>query len=114
MKRLPAFLVLMAAALPSASQSTPSTTLATNVEEVSFDLVARDGKGRIVRDLRPEELQVFDNGAPVKLTSLRINETSPQTPGQTRLVIFSISDASRGCRQTGVRCRRRDGADLWC
>src|SRR5215471_11936759 len=88
MKRLLSIVILLAATLPSHSQSTPSTTLATNVEEVSFDLVARDGKGRIVRDLRPEELQVFDNGAPVKLTSLRINETGPQTPGSTRLVIF--------------------------
>src|SRR5262249_36239913 len=98
MKRLLSIIILLAAALPSPSQSSPSTRLATNVEEVSVDLVARDGKGRILRALRPEELQVFDNGTPVKLTSLRINEAGPQTPGPTRLVIFLFaalpSDAS--------------------
>ena len=39
-----------------------------------LDVVVRDKKGRPVRDLRPEELQVFENGQRRELTSFRLVE----------------------------------------
>jgi VWFA-related protein len=44
----------------------------TNAQEVSLDLVVHDKKNRPVVDLKPEQIEVTDNGSPVKLTSLRL------------------------------------------
>ncbi|MCL6506865.1 MAG: hypothetical protein K6T59_07555, partial [Bryobacteraceae bacterium] len=41
-------------------------------QEVLLDLVVRDKRGRLVRDLRPEEIEVYDDGVPVKLTGFRL------------------------------------------
>ena len=38
--------------------------LKTTTSEVMFDLVVRDKKARIVRDLKPAEIQVFEDGVP--------------------------------------------------
>jgi len=45
--------------------------------------VARDRKGRVVRDLRPEEIQVFEEGSKKEITSFRFVETRtvPVAPG---------------------------------
>jgi VWFA-related protein len=39
---------------------------------VTLDVVVRDKKGRTVRDLRPEEVQVFEDGAPQQIVSFRL------------------------------------------
>lgn len=39
-------------------------------DELSFDVVVRDKKGKPVQNLEPGDLKVWDNGAPVKLTRL--------------------------------------------
>lgn len=43
------------------------SSLHTTVSEVLLDLVVRDKKAHIIRDLRPEEVQVFEDGVPQKL-----------------------------------------------
>ena len=40
----------------------PQPTLRTNTSEVLLDLVVRDKHGHIIRDLRPDEIQVFEDG----------------------------------------------------
>src|SRR6266571_5300909 len=59
--------LLVAFALPTAAQDPPPELVAqvfrVEAEVVMLDLVVRDKKGRTVRDLRPEELQVFEDGA---------------------------------------------------
>jgi VWFA-related protein len=47
-------------------------TLTNNVDEVSLDLVIRDHDHRAVRNLKPEDLVVLDNGTPVKLSGLHL------------------------------------------
>lgn len=42
-------------------------TIQSNATEVMFDLVVRDKKSRIVRDLKPDEIQVFEDGVPQTL-----------------------------------------------
>jgi VWFA-related protein len=49
-----------------------SPTVKTTVDEVLLDLIVRDKKGKPVTDLKPEELNVFDNGAKQTLTSFRL------------------------------------------
>ncbi|MGA3025950.1 MAG: VWA domain-containing protein [Bryobacteraceae bacterium] len=43
---------------------------AARADEVKLDLVIRDRHGHPIRDLRPEELQITDDGDPVKVTRL--------------------------------------------
>ena len=40
-----------------------------------LDVVVRDKKGRLVRDLRPDEIQVFEDGARQEITDVRFVET---------------------------------------
>ncbi len=52
---------------------------------VMLDVVVRDKKGRLVRDLRAEEVQVFEDGAKQEVTGFRFVETgrepAPAAPG---------------------------------
>jgi VWFA-related protein len=50
---------------PEATAQTPSMSV--NANEVSLDLVVHDKKHRPVLDLKPEDIEVTDNGALVKL-----------------------------------------------
>ena len=41
-------------------------------QEVLLDLVVRDKNGNLIRDLKPEEIEVYDDGSPQRLTSFRL------------------------------------------
>jgi VWFA-related protein len=45
----------------------PEPTFRTSVNEVLLDLVVRDKHARIIRDLRPEEIQIFEDGVQQKV-----------------------------------------------
>jgi VWFA-related protein len=61
----------------------PSFRVDTGV--VMLDVVVRDKKGRMVKDLRPEEVQVFEDGVKQEVTGFRFVETGreslPAAPG---------------------------------
>jgi VWFA-related protein len=61
-----------AAETGGAAQQSETPTLSTNVDEVSLDLVVRTKGGKPILDLKPADLEVTDNGAPVKLSDLRL------------------------------------------
>ena len=93
MKNLPFYGLLLFLALPGSGQTVtnappaapqapagaPSTagtpapnplqapSVTTNVDEVSLDLVVHDKKRHLIKDLKPEDIAVTDNGTPVKL-----------------------------------------------
>ncbi len=48
-------------------------------KEVLLDVIARDKKGRNVRDLKPEEIEVYEDGVKQSIVSLRLVETDPTT-----------------------------------
>jgi VWFA-related protein len=80
MRRFVAFATLVlsvglagAQAPQPASQTTPEFRAGTAV--VVLDVVARDKKGRPVRDLKPEELQVFENDQRCEIRSFRLVES---------------------------------------
>ncbi len=52
------------------AQSGPPVAAAAKADEVTLDLVIRDKHGHPVHDLRPEELQITDDGDAVKVTRL--------------------------------------------
>ena len=47
-------------------------TLHSTVDEVSLDLIVHDKKRKLIADLKPEEIEITDNGTPVKLTDFRL------------------------------------------
>ena len=49
----------------------PGINIPANVQEVLVDLVARDKKGNLVRNLEPSDLEITDDGAAVKVKDLR-------------------------------------------
>jgi VWFA-related protein len=65
----------------AAAQSSPPATNAgqavgaAKADEVTLDLVVRDRHGHPIRDLRPEELQIIDDGDAVKVTRLHAGAT---------------------------------------
>jgi VWFA-related protein len=61
-----------APAAPVTQNSSPTPTLSTTVDEVSFDLTVRTKHNKPVLDLESSQLSVTDAGSPVQLSSLRL------------------------------------------
>src|SRR5260370_11752520 len=47
-------------------------TIRQTVQEVVLDVVVRDGRGRVVKNLKPGDLEVFENGARQEIRSFRL------------------------------------------
>lgn len=56
---------------PAPAAPEPPPRFVSGAEVVALDLVVRDKKGRLVTDLRQEEVQVLEDGVPQNLTSFR-------------------------------------------
>jgi VWFA-related protein len=63
--------------LPQAPAGTPAVaqTAGVTAARVAVDLVVRDKKGRLVRDLRASDLEVLEDGAPQEILSVRLVDT---------------------------------------
>lgn len=61
-------LILLLLAIPVALPAqVPAPSLRTTTSEVLLDFVVRDKNARIIHDLRPDEVRVFEEGVPQKL-----------------------------------------------
>jgi VWFA-related protein len=71
-------LVVLSCAMPFASSQTdspkpaPAQTTVVTVNEVSLNLVVRDKKGKLISDLKPEDIAVTDGGSAVKISTLHL------------------------------------------
>jgi VWFA-related protein len=90
--------LLLAVAAASAAQTPPPpaavpattapATVGVTASRVAVDVVVRDGKGRVVRDLRPGDLEVLEDGTRQEVLSLRLVDTlggdrAPAKPAST-------------------------------
>jgi VWFA-related protein len=73
-------LLFPAMRLSAQSPESPSTTTV-NVNEVSLDLIVRDAKGKVVRNLGPNDLHILEGGVEQKLETLRFVEGRDTTAG---------------------------------
>jgi VWFA-related protein len=91
MKRLIVFVVaFVLSALSLAAQAQPqqgtsgqasAPTIRATAPEVMLDMVFRDKKGKAIRDIRPEEIHVSDDGVDQNLNSFHLIEgTAPANP----------------------------------
>lgn len=57
-------------------------TIQTSVEEVLLDVIVRDRHGKMVHNLTPDQIQVFEDGNPQPIRSFRLVEGSAVLGGQ--------------------------------
>ncbi|HZU27520.1 MAG TPA: VWA domain-containing protein [Bryobacteraceae bacterium] len=74
-----------------AAAAEPATVRATS-QEVVLDMVFRTKKGKPVRDIRPEEIHVYEDGAEQKLASFRLVQGSQnaEAPPETAMPAGAI------------------------
>ena len=60
-----------------AQQPGPPPTIAVTAAEVAVDFVVRDKKGRIVRDLKPTDVEVYEDGVRQDVALFELITTSP-------------------------------------
>src|SRR5690348_5834760 len=96
----------------------PKAEIRAGAEEVILDVVVRDKKGKLVRELGPADFEVFDNGVQMPIRSVRLVEgkeaigktgTTPLDPlRQIRLVTLVFERLS----PEGRRFARQAAQDL--
>src|SRR5580658_2504048 len=62
------------ACLPLAAQEANLPVIRSTTQEVLLDAVVRDKKERLIRDLKPEEIRVLEDGVPQKLQTFRFTD----------------------------------------
>ena len=120
MRRFPAILFALPVVILAQA---PTPIIRTTTTEVQLDLVVRDKKARVVRDLKPEEIQVLEDGVPQELRHFEFydgkslgntgEDRSPATPvAEARtpapaLTVNALRDVRSEERRVGKECRSR-------
>src|SRR4029077_1694512 len=65
--------------LPLAAQIPDTSELRGAAQEVLLDLIVRDKAGRSVRDLKPEDIEILEEGKPQTITSFRFYDGKSST-----------------------------------
>src|SRR5205814_8429655 len=81
----------------SSDQTSPSAIHST-VQETVLDMVFRDRKGKAIRDIRPEEIHILEDGVEQNLISFRLvegNAASLATPASSAPGSISRVDRMR-------------------
>jgi len=68
------------ACLPLAAQEANLPVIRSTTQEVLLDAVVRDKKERLIRNLKPEEIRVLEDGVPQKLQTFRFTDTDSVEP----------------------------------
>jgi len=68
------------AGLPLAAQESGLPVIRSSSQEVLLDAVVRDKKERLIRDLKPEEVRVLEDGVPQKLVTFRFTAADEPQP----------------------------------
>ena len=67
---------------PSSAQKSAEYVYRTTTRLVVLDLVATDAKGRTVSDLKPEEVQIFENGKEQTKRDFSFLQPNPEQAAQ--------------------------------
>ncbi|MGC2621446.1 MAG: VWA domain-containing protein [Acidobacteriaceae bacterium] len=81
----------------NASTEASTTTLSTTVDEVSLDLVVHAKNGKPILDLKPSDMEITDDGTPVKLADMHLVTGTAQT---NHLVTFLFDRLDAGPAKT--------------
>ena len=84
----------------------PPVTIKTTVNEVLLDLVVRDKHGRLVRNLKPGDVEIFEDGVRRDILSFRMEEAPrPAAEPRAKPEPAPVHDAPVPARRAG-RCVR--------
>jgi len=72
--------VALASLLGTASSAQQPPTFRSDAQVVVLDVVARDGRGHTVGDLRSDEIEVFEDGQRCEIQSFRLVRAGSSTP----------------------------------
>jgi VWFA-related protein len=64
--------------------SAPDTVLRSTAQEVLLDFVARDKHQKLVTNLRPDEVEILEDGVPQKVRSFQYRSGRPDQPEESR------------------------------
>lgn len=82
------------ACLPLAAQEANLPVIRSTTQEVLLDAVVRDKKERLIRNLKPDEIRVLEDGVPQKLQTFRFTDTDADEPQPAGAPISGIAGAS--------------------
>lgn len=105
---LPTVVVICAFAQSPPPVVPPSTVIKANVEEVSIDLIVRDKNGRPIRDLRPEEVHITDDGAPSAIKTLRLIRRGQSSGAEQNKTSRGVTDPLREFRLVSLLFDRQN------
>lgn len=90
-------IVFLISGVQSQTTTAPASeppTIVTNVDEVTLDLVVRNKKNRPVLDLKPGDITVTDNGAPVTISDLRLVSGKSEADRMVTLVFDQLDPSA--------------------
>src|SRR5580658_8297531 len=77
-----ASLLLIPAALAQEAASDPGLTIRQSVQEVLLDVTVRDSRGRVVKNLKPADLQIFEDGVKQDIRSFKFIQAQAEGKGK--------------------------------
>src|ERR1700733_8694259 len=66
--------------LPAAAQESSTPLIRSTTQEVLLDVVVRDKKEHLIRNLKPEDIRVLEDGVPQKLKGFRFTDAESVEP----------------------------------
>jgi len=80
---------------PAADSGTPDMTFRTSVSEVLLDVVVRKKDGKIVRDLKPDEIKVYEDGVEQKVRHFEfVDGREPVQPSPAQSPVAATTSAT--------------------
>jgi len=67
----------VAATVPTTNPAEQGPTIRANVNEVALDIVVRDKHGKLVKNLKPGDVQIYEDGALQQIRSFRLEQGYP-------------------------------------
>ena len=73
--------VLAQNAAQNAPPAEPTQTIHATVNEVALDLTVRDKRGKLIKNLKPGDVEIYEDGVKQQIKSLRLVTGAPPKPG---------------------------------
>jgi len=92
------------AAAQTAPPAEPGPTIRATVNEVALDIVVRDKKGKLVRNLKPGDVQIFEDGVQQQIRSFRLAAGHPMEQTAAAPAILGAPGSSLPLRKVNLVC----------
>src|ERR1700722_7094323 len=87
--------------LPVAAQESSTPLIRSTTQEVLLDVVVRDKKEHLIRNLKPEDIRVLEDGVPQKLKGFRFTDAESVEP-QAAAAAPAVNPKSAAIKSTAA------------